>query len=91
MISRHPEQAINAPRIHDQILPVGTTFETTSAFQNVTGYNNETIAYLAALGHTVQYVAPGVSISSAIGYNHKTGKFDAAADPRIPGSGAVIV
>lgn len=85
------QESINSPRIHDQVLPVGTTFEYSSAFQNVTGYNNNTIAYLASLGHNVSWVAPGVSISSAIGHNAKTGTFDPAADPRIPGSGAVVV
>lgn len=84
------EQAINAPRIHDQIDPVGTTFEIAGGPPvNTPGYPNSTIAFLAALGHTVQYVGPGVSISSAIG--HKNGTFDAASDPRIPGSGAVVV
>lgn len=84
-------EALSSPRIHDQISPVATTFELSSAAQNVVGYPNSTVAYLASLGHTVQYVAPGVSSACAIGYDAQKGKFDAASDPREQGSGAVVV
>ena len=85
----HTEQAVNSPRIHDQIYPIGTTFETANLSEDVPAYPNSTITYLASLGHTVQLVAPGVSISASIGY--RNGQFDPASDPRIPGSGTVVV
>jgi gamma-glutamyltranspeptidase / glutathione hydrolase len=83
------EQAINSPRMHDQIYPVGTTFETADLTDGVPAYPNSTIAYLASLGHPVQLIAPGVSISASIGY--RDGQFDPASDPRIPGSGTIVV
>ena len=80
---------MNAPRLHDQIFPQTTTVEYSSVSQSVIGYSNITAAFLAGLGHNISYVAPGVSVSAAIGY--RDGFFDAAADPRIWNSGFAIV
>ena len=83
------EQAINSPRLHDQIFPTGTLYENGSLALDVPAYPGSNVAYLASLGHKVQPTSPGLSIAASIGY--KDGKFDAASDPRIPGSGAVVV
>ncbi|KAF8324687.1 gamma-glutamyltransferase 1 [Cantharellus anzutake] len=83
------QQAVNAPRVHDQIFPQVTTVEYTSVSQNVTGYNNATVASLASLGHNISWVAPGVSVAAVIG--HRDGVFDPAADPRVPNSGHVVI
>ncbi|KAF8308059.1 gamma-glutamyltranspeptidase [Clavulina sp. PMI_390] len=82
-------EALSSPRLHDQISPNATTVE--YAGTGVPGYPNSTVSYLAALGHNIQYVATGVSISHAVSYDPSTKKFDAASDPRMPGSGAVVV
>ncbi|KAF9517931.1 hypothetical protein BS47DRAFT_1325784 [Hydnum rufescens UP504] len=83
------QQAIDQPRLHDQIFPQTTTVEYSSVPQHVIGYPNSTAAFLAKLGHNISYVAPGVSVSAVIGF--RDGCFDPAADPRILGSGFAIV
>ncbi|ELU43189.1 gamma-glutamyltranspeptidase [Rhizoctonia solani AG-1 IA] len=52
------QSAINSPRLHDQIVPLTTTFEYT--------YDNSTTAYMAALGHNVSWVAPGQSVVQGV-------------------------
>ena len=73
--------AIAEPRLHDQDIPQTTTFEY--------AYNNETVAYLASLGHNISYVAPGLSIAQGVMEN--AGVFQAATDPRRIDSGGAVV
>ncbi|QRV76429.1 gamma-glutamyltranspeptidase [Ceratobasidium sp. AG-Ba] len=75
------QSAINAPRMHDQIVPLTTTFEYT--------YDNATTAYMAALGHNVTWVAPGQSVVQGISRSMK-GVFAAASDPRKLDSGSTV-
>lgn len=75
------QSAINAPRLHDQIVPLTTTFEYT--------YDNATTAYMASLGHNVSWVAPGQSVVQAVTRDSK-GTFSAASDPRKLDSGSTV-
>ncbi|KAF8708122.1 Gamma-glutamyltranspeptidase Ggt1, partial [Rhizoctonia solani] len=75
------QSAINFPRLHDQIVPLTTTFEYT--------YDNSTTAYMAALGHNVSWVAPGQSVVQGV-TRDRNGVFAAASDGRKLDSGATI-
>ncbi|KAG8747908.1 hypothetical protein FRC10_010527 [Ceratobasidium sp. 414] len=75
------QSAINAPRMHDQIVPLTTTFEYT--------YDNSTTAYMASLGHNVTWVAPGQSVVQGI-TRSASGVFVAASDPRKLDSGSTV-
>ncbi|KAG8690782.1 hypothetical protein FRC09_011852 [Ceratobasidium sp. 395] len=75
------QSAINAPRLHDQIVPLTTTFEY--------DYDNATTAYMAALGHNVTWVAPGQSVVQGI-TRSADGVFVAASDPRKLDSGSTV-
>ncbi|KAG9124169.1 hypothetical protein FRC07_012594 [Ceratobasidium sp. 392] len=80
------QSAINAPRLHDQIVPLTTTFEY--------DYDNATTAYMAALGHNVTWVAPGLSVVQGVTRSangvYTFEVFVAASDPRKLDSGASI-
>ncbi|KAG8763918.1 hypothetical protein FRC12_008359 [Ceratobasidium sp. 428] len=75
------QSAINAPRLHDQIVPLTTTFEY--------DYDNATTAYMTALGHNVTWVAPGQSVVQGI-TRSADGVFVAASDPRKLDSGSTV-
>ena len=63
--------AIAQPRLHDQIYPLVTTFET--------DFDNATVAAMQSMGHNVTRVRPGMSI--VMGVAHDT-SFEAVNDPR---------
>ncbi|KAB5591111.1 Gamma-glutamyltranspeptidase [Ceratobasidium theobromae] len=82
------QSAIDAPRFHDQIVPMTTTFEYK--------YDNATICqlsnystYMASLGHNVSWVAPGQSVVQAVARD-SNGVFSAASDGRKLDSGSTI-
>ena len=76
-------------RWHDQ-LGGSTTFEYSDADLSIVGYNNGTVGYLAGLGYNVTFVAPGGSVSQAIG-RLEDGSYLAQADTRrISGYGAAF-
>ncbi|KAJ1310978.1 hypothetical protein OPQ81_009487 [Rhizoctonia solani] len=75
------QSAINAPRLHDQIIPLTTTFEYT--------YDNATTAYMAQLGHNVSWVAPGQSVVQGV-TRDSNGVFAAASDGRKLDSGSTV-
>ncbi|CAE6470101.1 unnamed protein product [Rhizoctonia solani] len=75
------QSAINAPRLHDQIIPLTTTFEDT--------YDNATTAYMAALGHNVSWVPPGQSVVQGV-TRDSNGVFAAASDGRKLDSGSTV-
>jgi gamma-glutamyltranspeptidase/glutathione hydrolase len=73
------QSAINARRMHDQILPAVTTFEY--------DYDYATTAYMKKMGNNVTWVAPGLSVVQAISRG-KDGVFHPASDPRKLDSGS---
>lgn len=75
------QQSISMPRWHDQLQPLTTSFEWGDPSINFTGYNNQTVAFLASLGHNVSFIAPGQSTSQAIGRSG-SGVFLAASEIR---------
>ncbi|KAH9209418.1 gamma-glutamyltranspeptidase [Leptodontidium sp. 2 PMI_412] len=74
-------QALAEPRMHDQLSPNTVSFEYASEFQGIKGFNNETTAFLASLGASVSFVAPGSTTAQALRIL-KNGTFEAAGEPR---------
>jgi len=75
-------QALKMPRLHDQLIPSVTSFETT--------YDNTTVAFMEEHGHNVSWVAPGQSTAQGLRLL-PNGTFEAAGEPRQLNSlGAVI-
>ncbi|OGE52752.1 hypothetical protein PENARI_c009G10880 [Penicillium arizonense] len=66
-------QSLAQPRLHDQLVPNQVSFEY--------AYNNDTVAFMAARGHNVTWVAPGQSTAQLIRVL-PNGTFDAAGEPR---------
>lgn len=75
-------QALNEPRLHDQLSPNRVTFEYT--------YNNETVNFMKSLGANVTWVALGQSSAQVI-RRLSNGTFDAASEPRLFNSGGYAV
>ncbi|KAK6341443.1 hypothetical protein TWF696_008517 [Orbilia brochopaga] len=71
-------QALARPRLHDQLTPNVCNAEYT--------YDNSTLSYLAGLGHTIAWVAPGQSAAQAVRLL-PNGTFEAASEPRQHNSG----
>ncbi|KAK0117937.1 hypothetical protein ONS95_012249 [Cadophora gregata] len=74
-------QALAEPRMHDQLLPNTVSFEYGSEFQGIKGYNNQTTAFLASLGASISFVAPGSTTAQGLRVL-KNGTFEAAGEPR---------
>lgn len=74
--------ALAEPRLHDQLEPNTVSFEYS--------YNNETVAFMASRHCNVSYIAPGQSAASAIRLL-SNGTFEAAGEPRLPGSKGQVV
>lgn len=66
-------EALEQPRMHDQLSPNYVSFEY--------AYDNETTAYMESLGHVVEWVAPGESTAQALRLL-PNGTFEAAGEPR---------
>lgn len=75
-------EALLAPRLHDQLSPNRVEFEY--------AFDNQTTAFLAGLGHVVQWVAPGGSTAQAL-RRLRNGTFEAAGEPRQLASGGFAV
>lgn len=75
-------EALTEPRLHDQLSPNYVSFEY--------AYNNETVAFMESLGHTVEWVAPGSSTSQAL-RRLQNGTFEAAGEPRQLASGGFAI
>lgn len=75
------KQALAEPRLHDQLVPNTVTFEY--------AYNNATVDFLRSRGANVSYVAPGVS--TAQGLTLRSGRFEAAGEPRQLDSAGIVV
>lgn len=67
------DEALAAPRFHDQLSPNIISFEY--------AYDNSTVAYMKQLGHNVTWIAPGQSTAQCI-KRLLNGTYDAAGDPR---------
>ena len=76
------EEALAEPRLHDQLSPNQVSFEY--------AYNNETVAYMASLGHNVTWIAPGQSTAQGL-RRQPNGTFEAAGEPRQHASGGFVV
>lgn len=74
-------EALAQPRMHDQLSPNLVSFEWTSEFQNVVGYDNSTVAFFQEIGATVAWIAPGSTTAQAL-RRLGNGTFEAAGDPR---------
>ncbi|KAL4968099.1 gamma-glutamyltransferase [Aspergillus stella-maris] len=70
------------PRLHDQLIPNQVSFEY--------AFDNGTVAFMAARGHNVTWMAPGTSTAQAIRVL-PNGTFDAAGEPRQLDSGGFAV
>ncbi|KAK5240429.1 hypothetical protein LTR16_010654, partial [Cryomyces antarcticus] len=66
------------PRLHDQLIPNQVSFEW--------GYDNSTVAFMAARGHNVTWIGPGQSTAQAL-RRLPNGTFEAAGEPRQANSG----
>ena len=75
-------EALAEPRLHDQLSPNQVSFEY--------AYNNETVAYMASLGHNVTWIAPGQSTAQGL-RRQSNGTFEAAGEPRQHASGGFVV
>ncbi|KAI9326418.1 gamma-glutamyltranspeptidase, partial [Zopfochytrium polystomum] len=63
------QEALAAPRWHDQLSPPLTMLEWAASYPAIpgwVGFDNSTAAYLAQLGHNVTFVAPGSSTAQGI-------------------------
>ncbi|TKA43716.1 hypothetical protein B0A49_13397, partial [Cryomyces minteri] len=65
--------ALAQPRLHDQLIPNQVSFEW--------GYDNSTVAFMAARGHNVTWIGPGQSTAQAL-RRLPNGTFEAAGEPR---------
>ncbi|KAF4992804.1 hypothetical protein FGRMN_6906 [Fusarium graminum] len=72
------QEAVAAPRLHDQLVPQQISFEY--------AFDNSTVAYLKEIGNNVTWVAPGQSTAQAL-KRLKNGSFEAAREPRQSNSG----
>ncbi|OAX80643.1 gamma-glutamyltransferase [Emergomyces africanus] len=75
-------EALQEPRLHNQLVPNVSTFEYT--------FDNRTVAFMASRNHTVKYVPLGKSMVQSIRVLEH-GKFEAAGDPRQKDSGGAVV
>jgi gamma-glutamyltranspeptidase/glutathione hydrolase len=76
------EQAVAAPRIHDQLFPDEVRVE-------ANGLEAATAAALVARGHKLHFVDQIIGAAQAVSYDPETGWCEAAGEPRIGGAGAV--
>ncbi|KAI9365000.1 gamma-glutamyltranspeptidase [Zopfochytrium polystomum] len=63
------QEALAAPRWHDQLSPARTQLEwaaSSPAIPGWRGFSNATAAYLSRLGHNVTFVAPGSSSAQGV-------------------------
>jgi gamma-glutamyltranspeptidase / glutathione hydrolase len=75
-------EALERPRLHDQLTPNRVTFEY--------AYDNSTVAFMKQLGHNVTWIAPGQSAAQGIRVL-SNGTFEAAGEPRQKNSGGYAV
>lgn len=81
-LGRDSLSALAQPRLHDQIVPLTTTFEH--------GFEAGVVAGMRERGHNISMVPPGLSVALAI-RRRSDGSFDAASDPRKESGSAGVV
>ncbi|KAF2239172.1 gamma-glutamyltranspeptidase [Viridothelium virens] len=85
-------EALAMPRLHDQLEPNQVNFEypILQDGKEMFGYDNATVAYMAAKGHNVTWIAPGQSTAQGL---RRLGNstFEAAGEPRQLDSGGITV
>lgn len=74
--------ALREPRMHDQLSPNYVSFEYE--------FDNATTAYMASLGHVVEWVADGSSTAQAL-RRLPNGTFEAAGEPRQLASAGIAI
>ncbi|PHH60467.1 hypothetical protein CDD81_1642 [Ophiocordyceps australis] len=74
--------ALKQPRLHDQLIPSGVTFEYS--------FDNRTVDYMRRLHHNVSWVAPGQSSVQGV-RQLPNGTFEAAGEPRQVSSGGFAI
>lgn len=74
-------EALEMPRLHDQLVPDEVTFEV--------GFDNGTVGFMEALGHKVKRVGTGGSSAQCLRVDD--GVFEAASEPRQVASGGFAV
>jgi gamma-glutamyltranspeptidase / glutathione hydrolase len=67
-----PQQALNKPRMHDQLIPPTVLFEY--------AFDNSTVSFMKNLGHNVSWIAPGLSTAQSV-RRLWNGTWQAASDP----------
>ncbi|KIY64157.1 gamma-glutamyltranspeptidase [Cylindrobasidium torrendii FP15055 ss-10] len=78
-----PEQALNHPRLHDQLIPKQTLLEP--------GHSATLEKGLAERGHPVTRIPVATSTAAAISYNPDTDVWMYASEPRIRCGGGTVV
>ena len=66
-------EALDEPRLHDQLVPNQVRFEWK--------FDNGTVEFMRQRGHNVTWIAPGLSTAQLI-HVLPNGTFDAAGEPR---------
>jgi len=74
-----PAEALLEARLHDNLSPNGTSLEWPEGA--VTGFDNQTAAFLASLGHKISYVRPTKSAAHIV-LHRFDGTLEAASEPR---------
>ncbi|KAI9700145.1 MAG: hypothetical protein M1820_006927 [Bogoriella megaspora] len=72
--------ALQAPRFHDQLVPNQILFDY--------GYNNDTTAYIARLGHNVSWMGHSSGVNAL--KRHVNQSYEAVGEPEFPGSGGLV-
>ncbi|KAH7146463.1 gamma-glutamyltranspeptidase [Dactylonectria macrodidyma] len=75
------EEAVAAPRLHNQLMPNKLLVETS--------FNGGIAAELRNRGHNVEYMPPGLSIVEGV-MQHKSGTFEVGSDPRQRNHGGAL-
>lgn len=78
------EEAIGAPRLHNQLLPAKTVLEYAGEFTR--GYSNSTAQYLIDIGHNVTFTSPGGSTACGLSRS-EDGSYVAGPETRLFNSG----
>lgn len=75
-------EALDQPRLHDQLMPNVALAEY--------AMDNRTVEGLVDRGHVIKYVAPGLSAVQGV-WRHGDGIFEAASEPRQKNSGGLTI
>ncbi len=74
-------ESLAQPRLHDQLSPNTVSFEWGSELFGIQGYSNETTAFMASIGASISFIAPGSTTAQGL-RRLGNGTFEAAGEPR---------